>query len=128
MCTTINRTLVPTTGIYPSTFTNVHFLNEDWVFEFCKVQVGVLRCCKLCNGIMMEPWWEQISSLDLLWGSRFPQNQNCKFLGKNPQVHPPPLPLKHFDLFISRGQINSLKQKKHSKFIYFKCKSNTNLF
>ena len=26
-------------GIYPSSFTNVRFLNKDWVFECCKTQV-----------------------------------------------------------------------------------------
>ena len=34
------------------------FLNKDWVFEFCKMQVWVLRCCKFSNGFMVEPWWE----------------------------------------------------------------------
>ena len=34
------------------------FLNKDWVFEFCKMQVWVLKCCKFSNGFMVEPWWE----------------------------------------------------------------------
>ena len=30
-------------------------LNKDWVSKCCKMQVGVLRCCKLSNRFMVEP-------------------------------------------------------------------------
>ena len=36
-------------------------------------------------------------------------------------------PLKNVGLLISGGQINSLKQKKPSKLIYFICKFNANM-
>ena len=32
------------------------FLNKSWVFECCKVQVGILRYSKLHNGLMAKPW------------------------------------------------------------------------
>ena len=34
------------------------FLNKNWVFECCKMQVGVSRYCKLCNGFLAKPWRE----------------------------------------------------------------------
>ena len=34
------------------------FLNKDWVFGCFKMQVGVSRCCKLCNIFMAELGWE----------------------------------------------------------------------
>ena len=37
-------------------------------------------------------------------------------------------PLEKFGPFTSGGQMNSLKQKKPSKLIYFKCKFDANLF
>ena len=54
-----------TVGIYPCSFTNVRFLNKDWVLEcsiswqsYCEVLVGIWRCCKLCSWFMVGPWWE----------------------------------------------------------------------
>ena len=36
--------------------------------------------------------------------------------------------VKHFGFFTSGGQMNSLKQKKPSKLIYFECMFDANLF
>ena len=33
------------------------FFNKDSVFECCRIQVGVSRCCELRSGFMSEPWW-----------------------------------------------------------------------
>ena len=44
-------------GIYPSSFTNIHFSKEDWVLECCKMQVGISTCCKLFNRFMVGSWW-----------------------------------------------------------------------
>ena len=44
------------TGIYPSSFTNVHFWTTIELFECCKMQVGLSRCYKVSNKFMVEPW------------------------------------------------------------------------
>ena len=69
------------TGIYPSSFTNVHFWTKIELFECYKMQVGLSRCYKVSNKFMVEPW--------------------CGVQGIKP--------LKYFALFTSWGQISSLK-------------------
>ena len=56
-------------------------------------------CCKLCNTFMAELWWE-VQGITLL---------------------------KNFYLFTFGKRMNSLKQKKPSKLIYFECKFNANM-
>ena len=54
-------------GIYPSSFTNVHFwtkiefsnvLFHNIQSQNCKMQVRVQRSFKLWSWFMAEPWWE----------------------------------------------------------------------
>ena len=58
---------MPCAGIYPRTFTNVHFwtkiellnvlFHERWSQNNCKMQVGGERWCNHRNRLMVEPWW-----------------------------------------------------------------------
>ena len=96
--------------IQQSSFSNIRFLNKDWVYEMFYFMTNdheivlnagedLERCCKLRSRFMVEWWWDS----------------EVKTLG-------------NFGLFTSEGEIKSFKQKEPSKLIYFKCRFNTNLF
>ena len=47
----------PNAGIYPSSFTDVHFLTKIEFSNIVKCRWGSRSAVKLRNGFMAEPWW-----------------------------------------------------------------------